>query len=196
MKSFFLPLIGFTLLVSACKKDPSSTPDSAPQSVPTPAPQSTVQPNPDSTVHLPGKVRLEFINQVDGAPLIFNTFYVNANKDTFSLKKFIYYISNIQFLKHDTVVFEKESYHLIDHAVATRTAFVINSLEAGTYTTIRLMLGVDSTRNCSGIQSGDLDPAKGMFWTWNSGYIFLKAEGLTASSSSTNSIVFHLGGFA
>jgi hypothetical protein len=33
-----------------------------------------------------------------------------------------------------------------------------------------------------------------MFWTWNSGYIFLKMEG-TSSSAPSNDLTFHIGGF-
>jgi hypothetical protein len=36
-------------------------------------------------------------------------------------------------------------------------------------TAIKFLLGVDSLKNVSGIQTGALDPAKGMFWTWNTG---------------------------
>jgi hypothetical protein len=55
---------------------------------------------------------------------------------------------------------------------------------------------VDSLHNCSGAQSGDLDPVKGMFWTWNSGYIFFKLEGKSPASHSPGNIFeFHVGGY-
>ncbi len=55
---------------------------------------------------------------------------------------------------------------------------------------------MDSARNCSGIQSGALDPVNGMFWTWNTGYIFFKLEGRAAASHSTgNTIEYHIGGY-
>jgi hypothetical protein len=53
---------------------------------------------------------------------------------------------------------------------------------------------VDSARNVSGAQKGALDPNNGMFWTWNSGYIFTKLEGYSPQSSS-GGLVFHIGGF-
>jgi hypothetical protein len=49
-------------------------------------------------------------------------------------------------------------------------------------TGIRFLLGVDSARNVSGIQTGALDPARGMFWTWNSGYVMAKIEGSSPSA--------------
>jgi hypothetical protein len=57
-------------------------------------------------------------------------------------------------------------------------------------------LGVDSIRNVSGIQTGALDPLKGMFWTWNSGYVMAKLEGSSESSNSAgNRFTYHIGGF-
>ena len=55
-------------------------------------------------------------------------------------------------------------------------------------------MGVDSIRNVSGAQQAALPPSNGMFWSWSTGYIFLKAEG-TSPQSANNSFMFHLGGF-
>lgn len=61
---------------------------------------------------------------------------------------------------------------------------------------LQFTLGVDSALNCSGAQDGDLDPLKGMFWTWNSGYIFFKLEGYSpASTGSLGRIEHHIGGY-
>ncbi len=69
-------------------------------------------------------------------------------------------------------------------------------LPAGTYQTITFTLGVDSLLNCSGAQDGALDPLNGMFWTWNSGYIFFKLEGYSSSSTADlNRIEQHIGGY-
>ena len=50
-------------------------------------------------------------------------------------------------------------------------------LPEGDYTELQFLLGVDSLHNVSGAQTDDLDPAKDMFWTWNSGYVMAKMEG-------------------
>ena len=43
---------------------------------------------------------------------------------------------------------------------------------------------------------GDLDPIKGMYWEWRTGYIDLKVEGNSpASNERKNDVFFHLGGF-
>jgi hypothetical protein len=57
-----------------------------------------------------------------------------------------------------------------------------------------MMFGVDSLRNVSGAQTGALSTVNGMFWSWNTGYIMMKAEGISPNSSS-DSFAFHLGGF-
>jgi len=54
---------------------------------------------------------------------------------------------------------------------------------------------VDSIKNVSGVQEGALDPMKGMFWTWKSGYIFAKLEGQSDSSHlPSHYFTYHIGG--
>jgi len=61
---------------------------------------------------------------------------------------------------------------------------------------IEFFVGVDSIKNCSGIQTGSLDPMLGMFWTWNTGYVFAKLEGASPSSSlPAHAFTYHIGGF-
>lgn len=58
------------------------------------------------------------------------------------------------------------------------------------------LLGVDSLTNVSGAFGGDLDPIKGMYWAWNSGYINLKLEGTSpASPYPSREFELHLGGY-
>lgn len=73
----------------------------------------------------------------------------------------------------------------------------IDSMPSGTYTSINFLIGVDSTRNVSGAQVGALDPANGMFWTWNSGYIMAAYEGHSPSSTASFGLcIFHVAGFS
>jgi hypothetical protein len=56
--------------------------------------------------------------------------------------------------------------------------------------------GTDSLLNVSGALSGDLDPSKGMYWTWNSGYINCKIEGRSERSvAPDHQLEYHLGGY-
>ena len=58
-------------------------------------------------------------------------------------------------------------------------------------------LGIDSTTNMGGAMAGDLDPMKGMYWTWQSGYINFKLEGSSnLCPTFKNEFQFHFGGYA
>jgi hypothetical protein len=123
------------------------------------------------------------------------TNYTNAFGETFSVTKLKYYISNVQLLNNGNVVYTMpESYFLVDESVAASKLLTLPDVPGGSYTSVRFMLGVDSTRNVSGSQTGALDQANGMFWSWNSGYIFLKLEG-TASAATSGNIMYQVGGF-
>ncbi|WP_207428742.1 MbnP family protein [Pedobacter sp. SYSU D00535] len=144
-----------------------------------------------------GALQIEFENRVGNQALVLNSqTYENANGDDFKVSMFKYYVSNLTFIKDDgTEVLVPESYFLIDAAdPATRTPRV-DSVPVGDYKAIKLTIGVDSLRNFAGAQDGALDPAKGMFWTWNSGYIFVKFEGSSSkSTAAANKLTFHIGG--
>jgi hypothetical protein len=44
--------------------------------------------------------------------------------------------------------------------------------------------------------AGDLDPIKGMYWAWQSGYINMKIEGKSSSCRTRkNEFQFHIGGY-
>jgi hypothetical protein len=85
-------------------------------------------------------------------------------------------------------------YNLID--VEDKESQQIVIPEKGDYSSISFTIGVDSLHNCSGLQQGALDPVKGMFWAWNTGYIFLKLEGKSPNSKSPSNIFeYHIGGY-
>lgn len=61
-----------------------------------------------------------------------------------------------------------------------------------------LLFGVDSLLQVSGVQSGALDPLKGMYWTWQTGYIQFKMEGILSKDTLGEGLIpiqLHLGGF-
>jgi hypothetical protein len=121
--------------------------------------------------------------------------YINQNQDTFSISKYLYYISNIKLTREDNVVFtEPESYRLVDVSDSTTCKFTINNVPLGNYKSIEFIIGVDSLRNCDGAQTGALNPLNDMFWSWNQGYIFAKMEGLS-NNANGGAFIYHLGGF-
>lgn len=144
-----------------------------------------------------GSFDLFFDNVVKTEELLLNDhWYINHVGDSFRITKFDYYISNVTFQGTSTYA-EEESYHLVRESNSNSQKFTIQNVPAGTYASVSFLIGVDSIRNISGAQSGALDPANGMFWDWNTGYIMLKFEGLSPSSSATaQQLIFHIGGFS
>lgn len=145
-----------------------------------------------------GVVHLEFFSMAGNSALnLNNQYYKNENGDSFLVTKFDYYISNITFNGTDSSFKESESYHLLKTSDASTRLIDISSVPAGSYNSITLTIGVDSTRNVSGDQVGALDPANGMFWSWTSGYIMMKFEGTSPQSgNATKDVQLHTGGFS
>lgn len=141
-------------------------------------------------------VHIRFINTVNHQPLVLqDSVYTNPFGENYTVSRFKYYISNIELNGPKVHFAEKNSYHLLD---AQDSSTLQIRLKPGrqSYTSISFLIGVDSARNVSGIQGGDLDPAKDMFWTWKSGYIMAKLEGRSPLSTAPNQrIEYHIGGY-
>lgn len=139
-------------------------------------------------------VTIHMDNKWNGSEFSLNTALTHpTTSDELTFTTFKYYVSNIQLKKADgTWYVQPESYYLVD--ASQGEMFVVPNVPAGTYTEMKYTMGVDSTRNVSGAQTGALSTANGMFWSWNSGYIMAKAEG-TSPQSGTGSFTYHLGGF-
>ncbi len=125
-----------------------------------------------------------FHHKVGGKDLVlFDETYTNAFNEPFSINKFRYYISNVEFVDKDgKKKILKDFYHLVDEADSASKRIIFNTSGLQQVVSIEFLLGVDSIKNTSGVQTGDLDPMKGMFWTWNSGYVYAKLEGQSDSS--------------
>ena len=56
--------------------------------------------------------------------------------------------------------------------------------------------GLDSATQVSGRTDGALDPANGMYWAWNTGYIQCRLEGFSPDSKGKKGkFEYHLGGY-
>lgn len=141
--------------------------------------------------------KLIFINTVKGNKIVLNdSVYTNPFNETYSVSKLRYYITNVSLQGKDNNFKEQNSYHLIDQS-EDKTQSITFSLQPGIYSSVNFLLGVDSLHNVSGAQTYELDPAKDMFWTWNSGYVMAKMEGNSPDSKLVNhKFEFHIGGFS
>ena len=141
---------------------------------------------------------LQFKPVVDTVPLKFDTSYLNRYDEMYKVSAFKFYISDIALVNTDSNIsykIKREEYYLVDFSDSLSTLLKLKAVPFK-YNRISLTVGVDSTHNVSGAQSGALDPAKGMFWTWNSGYIMAKLEGTSPQSIQPgNKIEYHIGGF-
>ncbi len=119
--------------------------------------------------------------------------YKLKSGDSISIETLSFYISGVELLHNGKSVWkEKNSFHLID--ASKNSSFSIPSDLK--YNQIKFNLGIDSVTNVSGAMGGDLDPTKGMYWTWQSGYINLKLEGKSnLCATKKNEFQFHLGGY-
>lgn len=125
------------------------------------------------------------------------TYYKLTNDDSLQIETLKFYISNIEFLNNGKVVWKEEnSYHLIDASNDKTLRIPFNNIPVSTYNKISFDLGIDSLTNVSGALGGDLDPTKGMYWTWQNGYINFKQEGKSnLCRTRNNEFQFHLGGY-
>lgn len=121
--------------------------------------------------------------------------YFNAVGQPFRITKFKYYIGNIVFQKGNGSNYRHREYYLINEEDEMSKSITLHDIPAGDYTGMSITIGIDSIDNCNGVQSG-ADPVHGMFWSWNSGYIFLKLEGTSAECSTPmHFFEYHIGGF-
>ncbi len=142
------------------------------------------------------KLNIRFVNMVGDEKLNATTTYKTPFEEPFTVRRFKYYISDIQ-LQDDHQQWHKianESF-LID-AEDSASQFIALNHSLKNIKGIKFLLGVDSIKNVSGVQTGTLDPARGMFWTWNSGYIVAKLEGRsTVSKALGRYMTYDVGGF-
>ncbi len=153
---------------------------------------------------------LSFSNKVGSDGVVLGSGnYKNAVGEDFTVTTFSYFISNISLKKADGTVYtypQDSSYFLIREANIDSKKVVLKGVPTGDFTELKFMIGVDSLRNTMDLsrRKGVLDPGDishddGMYWSWNSGYIFLKLEGnsskVAADATGNQKFRYHIGGF-
>lgn len=144
------------------------------------------------------EVKISLSVVLKDAPIVLHdTLYAVEEGNTVQLETLKFYISNFELFQNDKMVFaEQNSFHLIDISDAASLNFLFHPNHKISFNRIKFNLGIDSTTNVSGAMGGDLDPTKGMYWTWQSGYINFKMEGTCLNCQPPNkAFEFHLGGY-
>ena len=177
--------IVFILIFSACKKDSVAT---------------------DSTTK--AMLTIQFDNVAGDKNLQLNTGnYSNEAGEQFNVSLLQYFISNIKVKTAagvEYVIPQDSSYFLVSESNPS-TQFVKVKVPQGDYASISFVLGVDSLRSTMDIdkRTGVLDHSgghdDGMYWGWNSGYIFFRMEGIAPAApvdpSGQRKYRYHIGGF-
>lgn len=124
-------------------------------------------------------------------------YYSDALNDSVQFTALKFYVGNICLISDANEVDSVgKMYHLIDWEIETTHNLQLPNVDLVNVSKVSFTLGVDSITNYSGALGGDLDPTKGMYWTWQTGYINFKLEGKSpVCKTRNNAFVFHLGGF-
>lgn len=126
-------------------------------------------------------------------------FYKITEKDSVAVEVLRFYLADLSLLgANKTLLEDSVKAHLIDWEVPgsclidLKKPFAASELKG-----LGFSLGIDSLTNVSGALGDDLDPTTGMYWTWQSGYINFKLEGVSnLSTARKNQFHLHLGGYA
>ena len=123
--------------------------------------------------------------------------YKLSSGDSISIETCKFYVSVIELLHGDSLVWdESNSYHLINAFDKNTLSVHLKPPSHVAFDQIRFNVGIDSATNASGALDGDLDPTRGMYWTWQNGYINFKLEGTSNLCNTRNhEFQFHLGGY-
>lgn len=153
-----------------------------------------------------GSVTIEFDNRAGSEAFAFDKDFKNAAGETVRFTTFNYFVSNFVLVKADGseyAVPKDSCYFLCKHEDTDSREITLNNIPAGDYTAVRFTIGVDSLKSVSDIseRAGVLDPAAGaagMYWAWNSGYIFVKIEGTSPQApldamTNERTIQYHTG---
>ncbi|NBA77432.1 hypothetical protein GOQ04_17895 [Emticicia sp. ODNR4P] len=152
-------------------------------------------------------VSLEFDNLMGGQKIVLgSTTAKNAAGEDFTITTLNYYISNVSLKKVDgSKVDLKNQYFLVRQADSETLIQSLKDVPAADYKEVTFTIGVDSVKSISPVEerTGVLDPAgfsdDGMYWSWNSGYIFMKLEGtssaVAANAAGLRKYQYHVGGF-
>lgn len=144
------------------------------------------------------KHNLTFYPVFGNSPLRSNeSFYKLSNGDSLQIETLKFYISEIELFHKGKMVWkEKNSFHLIDAYSNESMHLSFQTTSPLQYDQVKFNLGIDSITNTSGAMGGDLDPTRGMYWTWQNGYINFKLEGRNNKcKTKNNEFQFHLGGY-
>ena len=138
-------------------------------------------------------IYVKFEAMANGKKIVLNdSSYTNSFGEKYTVSKLKFYISNLNLMTTSSLGLNKNVFLITS---TQNDSFKIKYPNKKIFG-ITFKIGVDSILNCSGAQTGALDPLNDMFWTWNSGYVNFKLEGTSSSSTADRQrIEQHIGGY-
>ena len=144
----------------------------------------------------PKTITLSFLPYFGNDSLVINkNYFSEIISDSISIQSLRFYLSDINLIKNGRKIYQvKNQPNLVDISKKLQVKLLTKSeLE---FDSIQFDIGVDSLSQVSGAMGGDLDPMKGMYWSWQSGYINFKLEGKSNICNNRNHVFqFHIGGY-
>jgi len=138
-------------------------------------------------------INITFQPSISNELIELNTIYSLTDSSKIEITTCRFYVSNFSFFSKGKLITQNKEAFLID--LENPESLSIDNLD-GDFDQLQFNLGIDSSTNVAGILDGDLDPIKGMYWTWNSGYINFKLEGsITNKTGKKIPFEYHLGGY-
>ena len=142
-------------------------------------------------------VKLKITPLFNNQSITENTWFVSSQKDSIQFTKLKFYFTDFQVksIKGEINTIDHSNY-LIDIFQPESLEILLSTVSFSNGDELSFNLGVSSDMNTTGAHSGALDPSNGMFWSWQSGYINFKIEGISPSSKTRqNKFQFHIGGY-
>jgi hypothetical protein len=141
-------------------------------------------------------INLKLFHSFNGEKFALNQAFKTENGDTVTFNKFAYYLSNFKIFNAAGTVNERV-YRLIrlqnNIDTAVFTAQIPATLANG-QNQMEWGIGVDNAANNSLDNFGDLSPTNNdMYWSWNTGYKFVLAEGKVRRNGLEKNLVYHIG---
>jgi hypothetical protein len=142
-------------------------------------------------------IKVEIKLVFNDKPIVAGNSYISNKKDTLTFETIRFYLSSFELTyKENKTHKETNSYYLIDFEKPESLQFELKCSSVEEIKQLKFNIGVDSLASVSGAMEGDLDATKGMYWSWQSGFINTKIEGISKSCKTRkNKFQFHVGGY-
>jgi hypothetical protein len=199
MKKIFLSLAILAFFANGCKEESNSV---------TPPPTST-----DESVSF--KIRIE--GAFGSTPFVLNQAFTTVSGDTVRFAIARFYLSELSLVDTlgraipvrvldtaSTATIDNQTISLLDYINAQNGTFELElRAKPGLYRGMKFRIGVpfDLNHRDASILPKPLNVDQGMFWSWNSGYIFHRLEGnyrldgsFVDSSGVSRNFLYHIGG--